>query len=122
GAPAGGAAAGGAAARKRTLRVDIDRLNRLLNLTGEIAIERGRVRELMEQLEGRAAAKLVERHMEADALHAELHELVMKLRMVPVGPTFRQYLRTVRDVAASVGKAARLVIEGEDVEMDTALV
>jgi len=39
----------------------------------------------------------------------------MKLRMVPVGPTFRTYLRTVRDVAASVGKAARLVIEGEDV-------
>lgn len=111
-----------AAARKRTLRVDIDRLNRLLNLTGEIAIERGRIRELMEQVGGKAAAALVERHAEADALHAELHELVMKLRMVPVGPTFRQYLRTVRDVAASVGKAARLVIQGEDVEMDTALV
>src|SRR5258706_5220448 len=100
--------------KKRTLRVDIDRLNRLLNLTGEIAIERGRVRELMEHLGGKAAAALLERHAEADALHAELHELVMKLRMVPLGPTFRQYLRTVPDVAASVGEAARLVMERED--------
>jgi two-component system chemotaxis sensor kinase CheA len=108
--------------RTRSLRVDIDRLNRLLNLTGEIAIERGRVREMMERIGGRAGERLLERHQEADALHAELHELVMKLRMVPIGPTFRQYIRTVRDASASVGKMARLVIEGEEVEMDTALV
>ena len=108
--------------RKRSLRVDVERLNRLLNLTGEIAIERQRVRELIEKLAGKEGEKLLERHTEADALHTELHELVMKLRMVPIGPTFRQYMRTVRDVSASVGKMARLVLKGEDVEMDTALV
>lgn len=46
----------------------------------------------------------------------------MKVRMVPLGPIFRRYLRTVRDVAAAHGKQARLVVEGEDVEVDTSVV
>ena len=46
----------------------------------------------------------------------------MKARMVPVGPFFRQYARTVRDIARAHGKAVRLVIEGDDVEMDTRVV
>jgi len=46
----------------------------------------------------------------------------MKVRMVPVGPIFRQYLRIVRDVAQANGKAARLVLAGEDVEVDLSMV
>lgn len=46
----------------------------------------------------------------------------MKVRMVPVGPIFRQYLRIVRDVAQANGKAARLVLEGEEVEVDLSMV
>lgn len=42
--------------------------------------------------------------------------------MIPVGPLFRQYIRTVRDVSRAHGKLARLVIEGEDVEVDTTIV
>ena len=46
----------------------------------------------------------------------------MKARMVPIGPSFHQHVRTVRDVATAQGKQARLVVEGDDVEVDTAVV
>ncbi len=46
----------------------------------------------------------------------------MKARMVPIGPSFHQHVRTLRDVATAHGKLARLVVEGEDVEVDTAVV
>ena len=46
----------------------------------------------------------------------------MKARMVPLGPVFRRYVRTVRDVAVASGKLARLVVEGDDVEVDTSVV
>jgi two-component system chemotaxis sensor kinase CheA len=108
--------------KKKTLRVDIERLNRMLNLAGEIAIERTRMRGMIDLVGGSQKAKLLERHDEADGIFAELQETVMKLRMVPIGPTFRQQSRTVRDAASSLGKQVRLAIEGEDEEMDTALV
>jgi two-component system chemotaxis sensor kinase CheA len=66
--------------------------------------------------------ELLEAHQEADRLYLDLQELVMKARMVPIGPSFHQHVRTVRDLAAELGKQARLVIEGEDVEVDTAVV
>ncbi len=103
----------------RTLRVAIDKLDRLITLAGEIAISRGRVRQVLE--EGRTDLAL-EAHQDAGQLHAELQELVMQVRMVPVGPILRQYVRSVRDLAVAQGKLARVVIEGEDVEIDTAIV
>lgn len=106
----------------RTLRVDVETLDRILDLTGEIAVERGRLREALETGGGAASGAAVELHREADRLHAELQELVMKARMEPLGPTFRRFARTVRDLAASLGKSARLAIEGEDVDVDTKVV
>ncbi len=103
----------------RTLRVAIDKLDRLMTLAGEIAISRGRVREL---LEGGSAAPALAVHQDAAQLHAELQDLVMQVRMVPVGPTLRQYVRTVRDLASAQGKQARLAIEGEHVEVDTTII
>ena len=61
-------------------------------------------------------------HREADRLHADLQELVMKARMEPLGPILRRFSRTVRDLSAALGKSARLVLEGEDVEVDTKVV
>jgi two-component system chemotaxis sensor kinase CheA len=52
----------------------------------------------------------------------DLQDLIMQARMVPLGPTFKQHQRTVRDLAAAQGKQVRLVLEGEDVEVDTAMV
>lgn len=105
----------------RTLRIDLARLDRLLDLSGEIGIARGRVSEML----GDAAVTrrtVLETQRDADLLHLELQELVMKLRMVPVGPTFRQFQRIVRDTARALGKEAALHIEGVDVEVDMTVI
>ncbi|HST59881.1 MAG TPA: chemotaxis protein CheA [Longimicrobium sp.] len=108
---------GAAPAARRTLRVDVAKLDQALDLVGEIAIARGRMARLLG--DGASRASLVEAHEEAERLHLELQEAVMKLRMVPLGPVFRPHLRTVRDLAAATGKRVRLVLEGEDAEVDT---
>jgi two-component system chemotaxis sensor kinase CheA len=109
------------AAGGRTLRVDVAKLDLMLDLSGEIAIARGRLGELLERREA-TAEELLEAHREADRLYLDLQELVMKARMVPIGPSFHRHVRTVRDVATAQGKLARLVVEGDDVEVDTAVV
>jgi len=112
----------GERAQVRTLRVNVETLDRILDLTGEIAVMRGRLREALETGASGDRSAAAELHGEADRLHADLQELVMKARMEPLGPTFRRFARTVRDLAASLGKSARLVIEGEDVDVDTKVV
>jgi len=111
-----------APAPARTLRVDVQKLDRLLDLTGEIAIARGRTTRLLENKKHIAIAELAEAHSIEAMLQAELQELVMKVRMVPVGPLFRQYQRTVRDLAKELGKTVNLQIEGDEVEVDTSVV
>ncbi|MDC4205549.1 MAG: chemotaxis protein CheA [Candidatus Manganitrophus sp.] len=106
--------------RTKTLRIDIDRLDRLLNLAGEVAIAQGRLGQLLEWK--RRREDLLEAHQEANRLFIDLQEQVMKIRMVPVGPIFRPHLRTVRDIARAHGKSARLSLEGEEVEVDTTVI
>jgi len=110
-----------AKARARGLRVGLDKLDRLLDLAGEIAIARGRIGGQLEAL-GAPARHILEAHRDAGRLDRELQETVMRARMVPLGPSFRQHVRTVRDAALARGKQARLVIEGETVEADLAVV
>ncbi len=105
----------------RSLRVDVTKLDRMLDLSGEIAIARGRLGEMLER-RGETHADLLEAHRETDQLYLDLQELIMKARMVPIGPSFHQHVRTVRDVATAQGKQARLVVEGEEVEVDTAVI
>ena len=97
----------------RTLRVDVRKLDRMLALSGEIAVARGRVRQLLPSREGCE---------ELDRLSRELQDEILKVRAVPVGPLLEQHERTVRDAAASEGKQARLIVEGGEVEVDTAVV
>lgn len=106
----------------RTLRVDVEKLDRLLDLTGELAIARGRTTRLLEDAKRFSVGELEEAHDTEVRLQAELQELVMKVRMVPVEPLFRQYMRVVRDLGRELGKTARLNIEGGDVEVDTSVV
>jgi two-component system chemotaxis sensor kinase CheA len=110
-----------AALGARTLRVSLETLDRILDLTGEISVERGRLRELLERGKG-AASDAAEIHRGSDRLHQELQELVMKARMEPLGAMFRRFARTVRDLSAALGKSARLAIEGEDVEVDAKVI
>ncbi len=106
-------------ARGRWLRVDVARLDRMLNLMGELTIARGHLNSL---LETRGDPEAREALRDSERLFLELQEQVMQTRMVPLGPVFRQHHRTVRDLALSQAKRARLVVEGEDVEVDTAIV
>jgi two-component system chemotaxis sensor kinase CheA len=106
-------------ARNRTLRVEIEKLDQMLNLTGEIAIAQGQIRRLIEELKSDAGRKLLEVHRDVERLQKSLQEQVMGVRLVPVGPLFQQFARSVRDISQSHHKLARLEIVGADVEVDT---
>ena len=105
--------------RNRTLRVDTEKLDRMLNLTGEIAIAQGRLRRMVEEVKTHAGRKLLEIQREIEILQKNLQEQVMDVRLVPVGPLFQQFARSVRDISQSHNKLARLEIVGADVEVDT---
>lgn len=107
--------------RERTLRINLETLDRMLNLTGEIAIAQGSLQHMLQELEAKGSHPL-EVHGEIGRLFGQLQELVMKVRMVPVQPLFQQFHRHVHDLAQKHGKTARLVIEGSDVEIDTTVV
>ena len=106
-------------ASHRTLRADVDKLDHMLNLTGEIVIAQGRLRQMIEKLGGEQGRAILEMHREAERLYMDLQSEVMSIRMVSVGPLFRQFVRSVRDLARSHGKLVRLEVVGGDVEVDT---
>jgi chemotaxis protein histidine kinase CheA/ActR/RegA family two-component response regulator len=85
---------------------------------GELRDELGRVERVL----GDIAQELDGSSGRLDSVSAELREAVMRLRMVPVGGVLRKHHRTVRDLANSLGKRARVVLTGEDTELDKLLV
>lgn len=103
----------------RTLRTDIDKLDRMLNLTGEIVIAQGRLRRMIEKVDVDTRRELLETQSETERLFRELQDEVMRVRMVPIGTMLRQNLRSVRDLANSHSKLARVEVTGGDVEVDT---
>ena len=105
----------------RTLRVPVATLDRILDLTGEIAVARGRMAALLSEGETRRGEAL-EIHLESGRLDAELQELVMRMRMVPLAPTLARNARLVRDTAVMLSKEARLILSGDDVEVDNKVV
>lgn len=114
------AGSGGTAARIPSLRVRMERLDSLLTLTGEIAVARS---ALAQRVQGSESAADVRGSVEElERLLSELQAHVLQLRLVPIGPVFRQHLRTVRDIAAAHGKLIELHLEGEEVELDAAAV
>jgi two-component system chemotaxis sensor kinase CheA len=115
-----GGTAAVSSSKQQSLRVNMSTLDGMLTLSGEIAVAKGRLQQSIEsESVSEAALSAAE---ELGRLLATLHERVMEMRLVPIGPLFRQHQRTVRDVAASQGKLLRLVLEGEDVEVDAAIV
>ncbi|HYW39070.1 MAG TPA: chemotaxis protein CheA [Terriglobales bacterium] len=108
-----------AGAGTHTVRADVDRLDHMLNLIGEIVIAQGRVRNTLEKIQHPQAAMALDLHRDAERLYKELQREMMRIRMVPIGPSFRQLKRSVRDLSASHGKIARLEVGGGDVEVDT---
>jgi two-component system, chemotaxis family, sensor kinase CheA len=104
--------------RLRTLRVGVDRLDRLLELTGEIAVARGRVSTMLAQI-GEPGVAALAAHHDADRLNAELQERVLAARLVPVGPLLRRYSHAARDAASRQGKRVAFRVDGANVLVDT---
>jgi len=105
-----------------SLRVGIDKLDRLLDLAGEIVIARSSFQQLLSRIPGRVGERLREAFRESARLTMELQEQVSSVRMVPVGPTLRQFVRIARDLSLGLGKRVRVEIQGEDVEVDAAVI
>jgi two-component system chemotaxis sensor kinase CheA len=113
------APANGAGVRQqRSVRIDLRRLDNLMNLIGELVITRGRLVQLSASLNDAALAETV---TQTSRLVADLQDEIMTSRMVPVWQVFDRFPRLVRDAAHSVHKQVTFVIEGKEVELDRSM-
>ncbi len=103
----------------RSIRVDAPRLDRLIDVVGELVIA-GSAAGLRASQSGNDA--LLEATGEVMRLVEEVRDSALQLRMVPIGTTFSRFQRVVRDMSAELGKDIGLVITGGDTEVDKALV
>ncbi len=103
----------------RTLRIDVDKLDLLLDVTSEIAIARGRLGLIIQE---HGTADVAAEYRTMERLLTNLHQFVSQVRMVPIGPLLQHYTRVVRDLALTHGKQAELVIRDQGVEVDTSIV
>ena len=113
--------------KETTIRVDTDRLDQVLNLSGEIGLTKNRLNHLRSDiLQGRHDADtlrdLDQSVTQLDMLVVNLQNAVMKTRMQPIGRLFKKYPRLARDLARSLGKDVELVLVGEDTEMDKTMI
>ena len=106
------------AARSRNIRVDLRRLDSLMNQIGELVIIRDRLQKLTAV---RGEPELGETVDMAARLISELQDEIMQARMVPVGQVFDRFPRLVRDAARSLGKRVEFVIEGKEIEFDRSM-
>jgi len=114
-------------AKESTIRVDTDRLDQVLNLSGEIGLTKNRLTHLRSDiLQGRNDAvtlqELDQSVTQLDMLVVNLQNAVMKTRMQPIGRLFKKYPRLARDLARSLGKDVELVLVGEETEMDKTMI
>jgi len=104
---------------QRTVRVDIDRLDVLMNLVGELIITKTRLEETD------ITAKPQEYHETLEYLAritTNLNDSVMKVRMVPVETVFNRFPRMIRDISKDLGKEIELVMSGEETELDRTVI
>lgn len=113
------ARAGGAPSPSRTIRVDIERLDVLMNLFSELLIDRVRLEQLASEVQNGDLTETVE-HM--GRVSGDLQNIVMKLRMVPVDTVFNRFPRMVRDLAKSLDKKVDLIVTGAETELDRTVI
>lgn len=117
----------GDAAKDNTIRVDTDRLDQVLNLSGEIGLTKNRLTHLRNDiLQGSSdpttLRALDEAVSQLDMLVVNLQNAVMKTRMQPIGRLFKKYPRLARDLARQLGKDVELVLSGEETEIDKTMI
>ncbi|RAV22726.1 chemotaxis protein CheA [Paenibacillus contaminans] len=110
---------GGGGQASRTIRVDIERLDTLMNLFSELLIDRVRLEQLAGEVRRNDLIETVE-HMAR--VSSDLQNIVLKLRMVPVETVFNRFPRMIRDIAKSLDKKVDLVITGAETELDRTVI
>ena len=129
-APEGRSATGGVAqappnptaAAGGSIRVDIGRIDRLVNLVGEIVVVQALLSERTPDLDSRKHGELVDAVSALSRQSRELHEAVMAVRAQPVRTVFQRMPRLIRELSQLLGKQARLDISGEHTEVDKTII
>ena len=108
---------------EQTIRVDVSRLDSLVNLVGELVLSRNMLSQIAGELENKFENEyLVEQLLVAtNAIGMNTTELqlaIMKTRMIAIGKVFNKFPRVVRDIARDTGKEIELIISGEETELD----
>ncbi|MGE5847399.1 MAG: chemotaxis protein CheA, partial [Ignavibacteria bacterium] len=112
---------------ENSIRVDIERLDELLNIASELVLGRNRLTqvysEFAHEFEGTKLDKdLSEAAKQIDLMTNELQLLVMKTRMVKIGKVFTRFPRLIRDLSKEAGKKIKLILRGEETELDKTLI
>jgi two-component system chemotaxis sensor kinase CheA len=107
------------ASGNKTLRVNLDRLDALMNLFEELIIERGRLEGLAKKLKDYQLNESVERLVRTSG---HLRDVILNLRMVPVETVFNRFPRMVRSVAKDLNKQINLIITGQETELDRTVI
>ncbi|MDX2252735.1 MAG: chemotaxis protein CheA [Nitrospira sp.] len=105
-----------------SIRVDTDKIDKLINLVGELVITQSMLSDLGSRFEIRQLPVLLERMAELERNTREIQERVMGIRMLPIGTAFSRFPRLVRDLSAKTGKKVQLVLSGEDTELDKTVI
>ncbi|MBO8154423.1 chemotaxis protein CheA [Thermovirga sp.] len=103
----------------QTVRVDVNRLDKLLNLVGELVIGRSRIERLAKESN---LKEFEEPILQLGRISKEIQELVTKLRMLPISFIFDRFPRLVRDLSKELGKKVHLEIEGRETELDRSVI
>ncbi|PZD95725.1 chemotaxis protein CheA [Paenibacillus sambharensis] len=111
----------------QTIRVDVERLENLMNLVGELVIDQTRIAQVGAVLGDRFAADETVDELEQISNHisrviGELQESVMKTRMLPIEQLFNRFPRMVRDLSQTLDKEINLIIEGKETELDRTVI
>ncbi len=117
----------GAAAKQqvagKSVRVNIDRLDTLMNLVSELIIVKTQLEGIShEDLSNNSESNYSDSVEYLERITTSLHDAVMKVRMVPVETVFNRFPRMIRDVSRKLGKNIELVMSGEETELDRTVV
>lgn len=110
-----------------TIRIDVGRVESLMDLSGELVLSRNRLMQIGENIDNRVADKelireLIDSTAQLDFITSEIQNAVMKMRMVPIGKLFQKAPRIVRDLSKEFGKKIKLVLRGEETEIDRGII
>lgn len=118
----GASTASSSMAESSSIRVDVDKVDKLINLVGELVITQSMLAVLGKELDEQQAERMQSVLGELERNTREIQESVMSIRMLPVSFVFNRFPRVVRDLSAKLGKDIDLYIEGGSTELDKSLI